>query len=190
MIFTQFNRLDSGAASFPIGYLNHAPGIEACSNVGTGFGQHHARRFSTNLMPENFHRNHGASATRLSDESGLVADQVVTIESYITGAIGRGALCLRHQAARDKNGPAGAAAKPRASPGGSVDVLRLKWDGTNWLRAPAAVLGGPLTEGQAEPLDNSFPLRFPREPLTRSTSARAGPIRQLFFAAAILSWRR
>ena len=55
------------------------------------------------LMPENFTATTGLTYTLST--TGLVADQVVTIESYIAGAIGRRPRMSQHQAAQS-NGPA------------------------------------------------------------------------------------
>src|SRR5258708_13030959 len=62
--------------------------------------------------------------------TGLAADQVVTIESYITGAIAAGPVFAASSGALKWTG---GAAPTSSIASGSVDVLRLKWDGANWI---------------------------------------------------------
>ena len=110
-----------------IGYLNHAPSIEACSNVGT-VSANTTLAFSTNSCQKISTATTGLTYTLST--AGLIADQVVTIESYITGAIAAGPLFATSSGALKWTG---SAAVTSSIASGSVDVLRLKWDGTNWI---------------------------------------------------------
>ncbi len=88
MTFMEFtDSIASGVAR--IGYLNHAPSIEACSNVGT-VSANTTLAFTTNSCQKISTATTGLTYTLST--TGLVADQVVTIESYITGAIAAGPL--------------------------------------------------------------------------------------------------
>ena len=110
-----------------IGYLNHAPSIEACSNVGT-VSANTTLAFSTNSCQKISTATTGLTYTLST--TGLAADQVVTIESYITGAIAAGPLFATSSGALKWSG---GAAVTSSIANGSVDVIRLKWDGTNWI---------------------------------------------------------
>ena len=126
VIFTQFADLMANGV-VRIGYLNHAPGIEACSNVGT-VSANTTLAFTTNSCQKISTATTGLSYTLST--TGLVADQVVTIESYITGAIAAGPVFATSSGALKWTG---GAAPTSSTASGSVDVLRLKWDGTNWI---------------------------------------------------------
>ncbi|MGB8685632.1 MAG: hypothetical protein WCD12_22320 [Candidatus Binatus sp.] len=132
MIFTEFTDwLASGVVR--VGYLNHASNIEACSNVGT-VSANTTLAFSTNSCQKLFTATTGLTYTLST--TGLVADQVVTIESYITGAIAAGPLWATSSGAIKWTG---GAAPTSSIASGSVDVLRLKWDGTNWLEISRSI---------------------------------------------------
>ena len=107
--------------------MNHAPSIEACSNVGT-VSANTTLAFSTNSCQKISTATTGLTYTLST--TGLVADQVVTIESYITGAIAAGPVFATSSGAIKWTG---GAAPTSSIASGSVDMLRLKWDGTNWL---------------------------------------------------------
>jgi hypothetical protein len=68
--------------------------------------------------------------------TGLVADQVVTIESYITGAIAAGPAWATSSGAIKWTG---GSAPTSSVASGNVDVLRLKWDGTNWIEVGRSI---------------------------------------------------
>jgi hypothetical protein len=128
LLFTEFADIVANTgANVQVGYLNHAPSIEACSNAGTvsanatlAFAGNSCQKISTATT----------GLTYTLSTTGLVADQMVTIESYITGAIAAGpAFATSSGAIKWTGGSA-----PTSSIAiGNVDILRLKWDGTNWL---------------------------------------------------------
>ena len=126
MTFTEFgDALASGVVR--VGYLNHAPSIEACSNAGT-VAVNTTIAFSTNSCQKISTATTGLTYTLST--TGLVADQVVTIESYITGAIAAGPAFATTSGAIKWTG---GAAPTSSIASGAVDVVRLKWDGANWL---------------------------------------------------------
>ena len=132
MMFTEFtDSIASGVVR--IGYLNHAPSIEACSNVGT-VSTNTTLAFSTNSCQKISTATTGLTYTLST--TGLVADQVVTIESYITGAIAGGPIFATSSGALKWTG---GAAPTSSIASGSVDVIRLKWDGTNWLEISRSI---------------------------------------------------
>jgi hypothetical protein len=132
MMFTQFT--DSIANGIVrVGYLNHAPSIEACSNVGT-VSANTTLAFSTNSCQKISTATTGLTYTLST--TGLLADQVVTIESYLTGAIAAGPTFATSSGAIKWTG---GAAPTSSIASGSVDVLRLKWDGTNWLEISRSI---------------------------------------------------
>jgi hypothetical protein len=132
MIFTEFTDSIAGGV-VRIGYLNHAPSIEACSNVGT-VSANTTLAFSTNSCQKISTATTGLTYTLST--TGLVANQVVTIESYITGAIAAGPVFATSSGALKWTGGAAPASSITS---GSVDVLRLKWDGTNWLEISRSI---------------------------------------------------
>lgn len=132
MMFTQFT--DSIANGIVrVGYLNHAPSIEACSNVGT-VSANTMLAFWTNSCQKISTATTGLTYTLST--TGLLADQVVTIESYLTGAIAAGPTFATSSGAIKWTG---GAAPTSSIASGSVDVLRLKWDGTNWLEISRSI---------------------------------------------------
>ena len=132
MMFTQFT--DSIANGIVrVGYLNHAPSIEACSNVGT-VSANTTLAFSTNSCQKISTATTGLTYTLST--TGLLADQVVTIESYLTGAIAAGPTFATSSGAIKWTG---GAAPTSSIASGWVDVLRLKWDGTNWLEISRSI---------------------------------------------------
>ena len=132
MIFTEFtDSMASGVVR--IGYLNHAPSIEACSNVGT-VSANTTLLFAANSCQKISTATTGLTYTLLTN--GLVADQVVTIESYITGAIAAGPVFATSNGAIKWTG---ARRQPRASRAAPWTYLRLKWDGTNWLEISRSI---------------------------------------------------
>jgi hypothetical protein len=132
MMFTQFT--DSIANGIVrVGYLNHAPSIEACSNVGT-VSANTTLAFWTNSCQKISTATTGLTYTLST--TGLLADQVVTIESYLTGAIAAGPTFATSSGAIKWTG---GAAPTSSIASGSVDVLRLKWDGTNWLEISRSI---------------------------------------------------
>jgi hypothetical protein len=66
----------------------------------------------------------------------LVTDQVVTIQSYITGTIAAGPVWATSSGEIKW---AGGAPPISSVASGSADVLRLKWDGTNWLEVSRSI---------------------------------------------------
>ena len=132
MTFMQFTDLLANGV-VRIGYLNHAPSIEACSNVGT-VSANTTLAFLTNSCQKISTATTGLTYTLST--TGLVADQVVTIESYITGAIAAGPVFATSSGALKWTG---GAAVTSSIASGSVDVLRLKWDGTNWLELSRSI---------------------------------------------------
>ena len=132
MIFTEFTDLTSSGA-VQIGYLNHAPSIEACSNVGT-VSANTMLAFSANSCQKISTATTGLTYTLST--TGLVADQIVTIESYITGAIAAGPVFATSSGSIKWTG---GAAPTSSIANGSVDLLRLKWDGTNWLELSRSI---------------------------------------------------
>ncbi|HEV2169668.1 MAG TPA: hypothetical protein VGR40_01910, partial [Candidatus Binatus sp.] len=132
MIFTEFtDSIASGVVH--VGYLNHAPSIEACSNVGT-VSANTTLTFSTNSCQKISSATSGLTYTLST--TGVVTDQVVTIESYITGAIAAGPLFATSSGAIKWTG---GAAPTSSTSSGAVDVLKLKWDGTNWLELSRSI---------------------------------------------------
>jgi len=132
MIFNEFTDwLQNGVVR--VGYLNHAPNIEACSNAGTA-SANTTLAFSTNSCQKISTATSGLTYTLST--TGLVADQVVTIESYITGTIAAGPAWSTSSGAIKWTG---GAAPSSSIASGSVDVLRLKWDGTNWLEISRSI---------------------------------------------------
>jgi hypothetical protein len=132
MIFTQFtDSIASGVVR--IGYLNHAPSIEACSNVGT-VSANTTLLFASNSCQKISTATTGLTYTLLTN--GLIADQVVTVESYITGAIAAGPVFATSNGAIKWTG---GAAPTSSIASGSVDILKLKWDGTNWLEISRSI---------------------------------------------------
>ncbi|MGH7923071.1 MAG: hypothetical protein ACREQH_00605, partial [Candidatus Binatus sp.] len=132
MIFTEFaDSLAGGGVR--VGYLNHAPSIEACSNFGT-VAANATLAFSANSCQKISTATTGLTYT--VSTTGLVTDQVVTIESYITGAIAAGPVWATSSGAIKWTG---GAAPTSSIAGGFVDLLRLKWDGTNWLEVSRSV---------------------------------------------------
>jgi len=132
LIFTEFNDALAGNV-VRIGYLNHAPSIEACSNVGT-VSANTTLAFSTNSCEKISTATTGLTYTLST--TGLVTDQVVTIESYITGAITAGPVWATSSGAIKWTG---GTAPTSSIASGSVDVLKLKWDGTNWLEVGRSI---------------------------------------------------
>jgi hypothetical protein len=132
MVFTEFTDWLAGGV-VRIGYLNHAPSIEACSNVGT-VSANTALLFAANSCQKISTATTGLTYTLLTN--GLVADQVVTVESYITGAIAAGPVFASSNGAIKW---VGGAAPTSSVASGSVDILRLKWDGTNWLEISRSI---------------------------------------------------
>ena len=132
LTFTEFG--DSVAnGTIRVGYLNHAPTIEACSNVGT-VSANTTLAFSINSCQKISTATTGLTYTLST--TGLVTDQVVTIESYITGTIAAGPLWATSSGAIKWTG----GAPPTSSiTSGFVDVLRLKWDGTNWFEISRSI---------------------------------------------------
>lgn len=126
MMFTQFTDSIAGGV-VRVGYLNHAPSIEACSNVGT-VSANTTLLFATNSCQKISTATTGLTYTLLTN--GLIADQVVTVESYITGAIAAGPVFATSNGAIKWTG---GVAPTSSVASGSVDILRFKWDGTNWL---------------------------------------------------------
>jgi hypothetical protein len=99
--------------------------IEPCSNVGTvttntslSFAAVSCQKITTATT----------GLTYTLSTTGVATDQVVTIESYITGAI-TGPLWATSSGAIKW---AGGSAPTSSGTSGYVDVLKLKWDGTNW----------------------------------------------------------
>jgi hypothetical protein len=132
MIFTEFTDwLQNGIVR--VGYLNHAPSIEACSNAGA-VAANTTIAFFTNSCQKISTATTGLTYTLST--VGLVTDQVVTIESYITGAIAAGPLWTTSSGAIKWNG---GAAPTSSVASGSVDVLRLKWDGANWIELSRSI---------------------------------------------------
>ena len=132
MIFTEFTDSLAGGV-VRVGYLNHAPSIEACSNLGT-VSANTTLVFATNSCQKISTGTTGLTYTLWT--TGLVADQVVTIESYVTGAIAAGPVWTTSSGAIKW---AGGAAPTSSTSSGSVDVIRLKWDGTNWLEVSRSI---------------------------------------------------
>ena len=132
MTFTEFTDALAGGV-VRVGYLNHAPSIEACSNAGT-VSANTTIAFSTNSCQKISTATTGLTYTLST--TGLVADQVVTIESYITGAIAAGPAFATTSGAIKWTG---GAAPTSSIASGSVDVLRLKWDGANWLEISRSI---------------------------------------------------
>ncbi|HZC45691.1 MAG TPA: hypothetical protein VE243_04400, partial [Candidatus Acidoferrum sp.] len=132
MIFTEFaDTIASGVVR--IGYLNHAPSIEACSNVGT-VSVNATLAFSANSCQKISTATTGLTYTLST--TGLATDQVVTVESYITGAIAAGPVWATSSGAIKWTG---GAAPTSSIASGSVDVLKLKWDGSNWLEVGRSI---------------------------------------------------
>ena len=134
LLFTEFaDVLANTGGPVQVGYLNHAPSIEACSNVGTVLANT-TLMFAGNSCQKISTATTGLTYTLLTN--GLVADQVVTIESYITGAIAVGPVFATSNGAIKW---IGGAAPASSIANGSVDILRLKWDGTNWLEISRSI---------------------------------------------------
>src|ERR1700678_165681 len=132
MMFTQFT--DSIANGIVrVGYLNHAPSIEAGSNVGA-VSANTTLAFSTNSCQKISTATTGLTYTLST--TGVLADQVVTIESYITGAIAAGPTFATSSGAIKWTG---GAAPTSSIASGFVDVVRLKWDGTNWFEISRSI---------------------------------------------------
>jgi hypothetical protein len=132
MIFTEFTDSIAGGVT-RVGYLNHAPSIEACSNVGT-VSANATLLFAANSCQKISTATTGLTYTLLTN--GLVADQVVTVESYITGAIAAGPVFATSNGAIKWMGGAAPTSSIASS---SVDILRFKWDGTNWLEISRSI---------------------------------------------------
>jgi len=132
VLFTEFTDLIA-AGAVRIGYLNHAPNIEACSNAGA-VSASTTIVFSTNSCQKISTATTGLTYTLST--TGLVADQVVTIESYITGAISAGPVFATASGAIKWTG---GSAPISSIAGGYVDVLKLKWDGANWLELSRSI---------------------------------------------------
>jgi hypothetical protein len=132
MIFAEFaDWLHSGVVR--VGYLNHAPNIEACSNAGT-VTANATLEFSTNSCQKISTATTGLTYT-LSTKK-LVTDQVVTIQSYIIGTIAAGPVWATSSGEIKW---AGGAPPTSSVASEAVDVLRLKWDGTNWLEVSRSI---------------------------------------------------
>jgi hypothetical protein len=132
MVFTEFtDSLNGGVVR--VGYLNHAPSIEACSNVGA-VSASTTLLFAANSCQKISTATSGLTYTLLTN--GLVADQVVTVESYITGAIAAGPVFATSNGAIKW---ASGSAPTSSTASGSVDILRFKWDGTNWLELSRSI---------------------------------------------------
>jgi hypothetical protein len=127
LLFTEFADIVANTgANVQVGYLNHAPSIEACSNAGTvsanatlAFAGDSCQKISTATT----------GLTYTLSTTGLVTDQVVTLESYITGSIGAGPVWATSSGAINW---AGATAPLSSTSSNCVDIIRLKWDGSNW----------------------------------------------------------
>jgi len=134
LVFTEFGDvLANTTTPVQVGYLNHAPSIEACSNVGT-VSANTALAFGGNSCQKIFTATTGLTYTLST--TGLVADQIVTVESYITGAIAAGPVFATSSGAIKWTG---GAAPTSSIVSGYVDVLKLKWDGTNWLEISRSI---------------------------------------------------
>ncbi len=118
MMFTQFTDSIAGGV-VRVGYLNHAPSIEACSNVGT-VSANTTLLFATNSCQKISTATTGLTYTLLTN--GLVADQVVTVESYITGAIGGGSCICDLERRNQMDRRRGANLERRERLGGHTEI--------------------------------------------------------------------
>ncbi|HYL59159.1 MAG TPA: hypothetical protein VEU51_09820 [Candidatus Acidoferrales bacterium] len=130
----QFIRLyDSNQATNYVGLSRHTTAVEGCSDAGTvtasatiSFAKNSCQKITTATT----------GLTYTLSTTNVAADQVVTIESYIAGAIGAGPVWATSSGAIKW---AGGSAPTSSNQNGFVDVIVLKWDGANWLEVSRSI---------------------------------------------------
>ncbi len=130
----QFLRLyDSNMASNYVGQSSHTTTVEGCSDAGTvtasatiSFAKNSCQKITTATT----------GLTYTLSTTNVAPDQVVTVESYIAGAIGAGPVWASASGAIKW---AGGSAPVSSNQSGFVDVIRLKWDGGNWLEVSRSI---------------------------------------------------
>jgi hypothetical protein len=116
-----------------VGHLNHSATIEACSDNGVAtasltlsFAVNSCQKVSTAI----------SGLTYTLSIVGVLTDQVVTIESYLTGAVATGPLWTSSSGTIKW---AGGTAPVSSIAAGFIDVIRLKWDGANWIEISRSI---------------------------------------------------
>lgn len=130
----QYLRLyDSNGPNSYVGLSTHTTTVEGCSDGGTvtssatiSFAKNSCQKITTATT----------GLTYTLSTANVAPDQVVTVESYIGGAIATGPVWASSSGAIKW---AGGSAPASSNQSGFVDVIRLKWDGANWLEVGRSI---------------------------------------------------
>jgi hypothetical protein len=130
----QYLRLyDSNGPNSYVGLSTHTTTVEGCSDGGTvtssatiSFAKNSCQKITTATT----------GLTYTLSTANVAPDQVVTVESYIGGAIATGPVWASSSGAIKW---AGGSAPASSNQSGFVDAIRLKWDGANWLEVSRSI---------------------------------------------------